>query len=287
MSAIACLSDRVKRQLSLPFSTLIHPAHLELESIATCTNQEKQADLRCSCGDGAGEEARSAALQVTTARLVCTNSLLREVAIIQRHAEQLCPGQHPISDVMSEFSVDEPETSSHAVHAEPGSNHAESSHGACAVADASSKSEASSETANASANTTTGKSRSPIPAGPEVPEPAVCASLQANVHGMPQGCATGTSAGASTPYKPIDYSAFDSFLNSDEGCACLRCRERAQAAEQAAAVAAAPPGPDRLAEANEESPLPGIMSGLQQAMTDSISSSGRFSRAMTACWFVA
>ena len=65
----------------------------------------------------AGEAARSAALSATSARLTATNTLLHDVATIQRHAEALCPGEHHISDVMSEFSLDEPE-SSHAVHAE-------------------------------------------------------------------------------------------------------------------------------------------------------------------------
>jgi len=65
----------------------------------------------------AGETARSAALSATSARLTATNTLLHDVATIQRHAEALCPGEHHISDVMSEFSLDEPE-SSHAVHAE-------------------------------------------------------------------------------------------------------------------------------------------------------------------------
>ncbi len=65
----------------------------------------------------AGEVARSAALSATSARLTATNTLLHDVATIQRHAEALCPGEHHISDVMSEFSLDEPE-SSHDVHAE-------------------------------------------------------------------------------------------------------------------------------------------------------------------------
>ena len=64
----------------------------------------------------AGEAARSAALSATSARLTATNTLLHDVATIQRHAEALCPGEHHISDVMSEFSLDEPELS-HAVHA--------------------------------------------------------------------------------------------------------------------------------------------------------------------------
>ncbi|DBA79311.1 TPA: hypothetical protein ACH3X2_007790 [Trebouxia sp. C0005] len=63
-----------------------------------------------------GEAARSAALSATSARLTATNTLLHDVATIQRHAEALCPGEHHISDVMSEFSLDEPELS-HAVHA--------------------------------------------------------------------------------------------------------------------------------------------------------------------------
>ncbi len=65
----------------------------------------------------AGEAARSAALRATSARLTATNTLLHDVATIQRHAEALCPSDHHISDVMSEFSLDEPE-SSHAVHTE-------------------------------------------------------------------------------------------------------------------------------------------------------------------------
>ena len=65
----------------------------------------------------AGEAARSAALSATSAQLTATNTLLHDVATIQRHAEALCPGEHHISNVMSEFSLDEPE-SSHAVHAE-------------------------------------------------------------------------------------------------------------------------------------------------------------------------
>lgn len=234
------------------------------------------------------------------------------MATIQRHAEQLCPGQHPISDVMSEFSLDEPESSSHAVHAELGSDQAESSHGACAAAAASSKSGGLSETANASSKNTTGKSRSPIPTGSEISEPAVCESLQASVHSLPQGCAISTSANDSILYNPIDYSKFGRMLDSDEesehaytpddlgldgnplgkteaededGRACVHCHERAEAAV-AAAVAAAPLGLDRPADANE-SPLPGIMSGLQQAMTDSISSSGRVLPTMIAFWFVA
>ena len=39
------------------------------------------------------------------------------MATIQHHAEALCPGEHHISDVMSEFSLDEPELS-YPVHAE-------------------------------------------------------------------------------------------------------------------------------------------------------------------------
>ena len=65
----------------------------------------------------AGEEASNSALQATTARLASANSLLCDVAAVQRHAEQLCPGQHPIRNVSSDPLVDEPE-SSHAVHAE-------------------------------------------------------------------------------------------------------------------------------------------------------------------------
>ena len=65
----------------------------------------------------AGEAARSAALRATSARLTATNTLLHDVATIQRHAEALCPGEHHISDVMSEFSLDEP-VLGHAVHAE-------------------------------------------------------------------------------------------------------------------------------------------------------------------------
>lgn len=64
-----------------------------------------------------GEAARSAALRATSARLTATNTLLHDVATIQRHAEALCPGEHHISDVVSEFSLDEP-VLGHAVHAE-------------------------------------------------------------------------------------------------------------------------------------------------------------------------
>ena len=71
---------------------------------------------------------------MTTARLASTDTLLRSVAAIQRHAEQLCPGELHISDVMSEFSLDEPE-SSHAGHAVAASHHAESSHAAFGAVD--------------------------------------------------------------------------------------------------------------------------------------------------------
>ena len=243
-SASACLNI-----LACP--SHIYLADQELEYIATCIIKEQQADLRCIY---TGEEARSAALQVTTARLASINSLLREVAIIQRHAEQLCPGQHPVSDVMSEFSLDEPESSSHAAHAELGLNHVESSLGASAVADASGKSEEVPEAANALSESTTEKSGNAMSTGSGLVEPAVCCeSLQGN-DGLPQGCAASTSADALACYKPL---------------------------------APATLGSDRPAEGIEQSPLPGIMRGLQQAMTDSISSSGRRSPAMTALWFVA
>ena len=67
---------------------------------------------------GAGEEARVTALHTTSTRLAATNRLLRDVAAIQRHAEDLCPGDSHINDAASEFSLDEPE-SSYAVRAEP------------------------------------------------------------------------------------------------------------------------------------------------------------------------
>ena len=217
---------------------------------------------------------------------------------------------------MSEFSLDEPESSSHAMHAELGSNHAESSLGPLAVVDTSSKGERVSETANPTAESfseqsTAENSRIPTPTGSGLVEPAVCKSLQVNVHSLPQGCAVSTSADAPARYRPIDYSKFDNLLDSDEEsehaytpadlgigniplgrteaedmCACTRCHGWAEAAEQAAAgAAAAPLGSNRRTEGSEESPLPGIMSGLRQAMNDSISSSGRVFPAMTAFWF--
>ena len=181
---------------------------------------------------------------------------------------------------MSEFSLDETESSSHAVHAELGSNHAESSH----VANASSQ---VCHTANAPSKSTVEKGRNPTATEAGLSEPAVC---EASFHGLPQGCAASTSADApadaSALYTPVDYPEFDKIVDSIEESGHVT---GAAAAKQAAAVAAAaaPLGSDSPAEASEESPLPGIMSGLQQAMTDSISSCGRFSPATTALCFVA
>ncbi|KAL3150332.1 hypothetical protein ABBQ32_000177 [Trebouxia sp. C0010 RCD-2024] len=118
-----------------------------------------------------GEDARSAALQVTITRLTSTNTLLRNVAAIQRHAEQLCPGQHPISDVMSEFSLDEPE-SSHAVHAEAGSNHAESSHVASGAIDTGSELEKTSKLVQPSSDNTDGWAEYAGPTGSKLLQPS-------------------------------------------------------------------------------------------------------------------
>ena len=262
--------------------------------------REQQADLTF----GAGEEARSAALQVTTARLASTNSLLRDVAAIQRHAEQLCPGQHPLTDVMSDFSLDEPESSSHAEHAGLDSNHVESSPGASAVTDTSSTGK---EVPRAM---TAGFDFTPVfpPAsGVALVEPAAYESLLATTYSPPQA-AVPTSADASRPYKPMDYSKLldsDSDEESEQaympadlglgsvpydgtdlepeaGCACVRCQDKAEAAAAAAHAESNMPSQE-----SEESPLPGIMSELQQAMTDSISSSGKPAHVMPALCFAA
>ena len=210
-------------------------------------------------GGGAGEEARSAALQVTTARLASINSLLRDVAAIQRHAEQLCPGQHPISDVMSEFSLDEPESSSHAVHAEPD---AASSHGASAVADTSSQNEQAFETANAQSGITVGRSGNPIPigSGAAPAELAVSESRPASNHSLPEAVASTSADAVSDSEAPVE----------PEGLL------------EGPLPAVAPRASDRLTEESQESPLPGIMNELQQAMTASISSTGMPAHATSA-----
>ena len=188
---------------------------------------------------------------------------------------------------MSDFSLDEPESSSHAVHAQLCSNHTESSHGASAVAGASSKGEEVRATGDASAESATEKGRNPSATGSAPVEPVVCKGVQANVHGPPQGCAVSASAGASAQYKPKDYSKFDMMTDSDSESEHAYMPANQADAVAAAAAAAAPLGSDKPAEANEESPLPGIMSGLQQAMTDSISSSGRSPSAMIALQLMA
>lgn len=250
-------------------------------------------------------------MQVATARLASTNSLLHDVAAIQRHAEQLCPGQHPLTDVMSDFSLDEPESSSHAEHAGLGSNHAESSHGASAVADTSSKGKEVSEAMNAGFDFTP---VFPPALGVASAEPAAYESSLATTR-SPSQAAVPTSADASRPYKPMDYSKFDKLLDSDSdeeseqaytpaelgpgsvpygrtdlepepGCPCVPCQHKVEAAKQAAAAAAHAES-NMPSQESDESPLPGIMSELQQAMTDSISSSGKLAYVMRALCFVA
>lgn len=189
----------------------------------------------------AGEEARSAALQVTTARLTATNRLLKEVAVIQRCAEQLCPGQHPISDVISEFSLDEPECS-HAGHAEQDS--AFSRHPSLEQMDSTAQAE------------------------------AVAALLTAPLTAPPVELATdeilmpGSSSTAQAWLPHASLAAADSDRVTD-------ARVAPQASTDSPLPAAAPQlGSDRQAVAAQESPLPGMMSELQQAMAASFFSNG-------------
>lgn len=221
-------------------------------------------------------------MQVTTARLASTNSLLRDVAAIQRRADQLCPGHHPPTHVMSHFTLDEPESSSHAEHAGLGSSHAESTHGASAVTDTGSKGKEVSEAMSAGLDFT---AVLPTASGVAVADPAIHESLLGTTDSLPQD-AVPTSAHASQPYKSMDYSKFDKLLDSDSEDsehACVLCQDRVEAAAEAAAAAVVHAGSNMPSQESEESPLPGIMSELQQAMTDSISSSGKLAHVILLC----
>ncbi|DBA78877.1 hypothetical protein WJX77_008617 [Trebouxia sp. C0004] len=103
----------VREYVHAYLSDMLEDARGQIQEYGQSFNTTMVAAL---CTMQQGEAARSAALSATSARLTATNALLHDVATIQRHAEALCPGDHHISDVMSEFSLDEPE-SSHAVHA--------------------------------------------------------------------------------------------------------------------------------------------------------------------------
>lgn len=207
-----------------------------------------------------GEEARSAALQVATARLASTNSLLHDVAAIQRHAEELCPGQHPVSDVISDFSTQEPE-SSHAVHAERGLNQAESSQmatAAAAVADLNSADPFALKVPKAEdggVTMPTLKSASPVlqfaPAASGLFEDLLTSS-----HSPAQ------AVSASSVVKTDADNTTEAPVASERVVHSQLLAAEPQLRSAGLAVAA------------QESPLPGMMSELQQAMAASVSSNG-------------
>ncbi len=199
----------------------------------------------------AGEEARSAALATTSARLSSTNALLRDVAAIQRHTEDLCPGERHISDVMSEYSLDEPE-SSHAVHAVPSSSLTEllEAEPSCAVPAAA---DADTVVAQGSMSST--------------PDWACFGSLPVTVPltSAPQDAVF---------HNPLAASVGHSSAQGEAGAG--EVVEGVAESPMPAVGLSEPPVPEkrRPAVGLQESPLPAMMSELQEAMTASISSSG-------------
>ena len=207
-----------------------------------------------------GEEARSAALQVATARLASANSLLHDVAAIQRHAEELCPGQHSVSDVISEFSTEEPECG-HAVEAERGLDQAESSQMASAAAAAVDLNNAS-PCALKFAKAEDGEVTNPgfVDASPVVP-PLLPAASE-----LFEGLLTSSHS----PAKAVSPSSVVE-ADSDNTEPMAASQRLAQSPLLATEPQLRPAG---SVVAAQESPLPSMMSELQQAMAASVSSNG-------------
>ena len=184
----------------------------------------------------AGEAASSAALRATSARLTATNTLLQDVATIQRHAEALCPGEHHISDVMSEFSLDEP-VLGHAVHAELHPK-AEPSSG-------------SEPTAPALSGEETGTFYQP--------------PVKDINHPQPWDQALAEPAADST----------DSQANGQAGESCAPAMEMPESSLPAVGALQVPAVETQWPAVEvQESPLPAMMSELHEAMSASVSSAG-------------
>ena len=205
-------------------------------------------------------------MAMTSARLSSTNKLLCDVAAIQRHAEDLCPRQHSISDVMSEFSIVEPEASHatpapnvaqvgeaescHAVHAEPAATEVKGV-GSSSMPDWACFGSMSTTAAQSGLNPGSG---SPIPVA-HIPD---FGSLLA--HTSSQTSAVGVAAAL------------------EAGAAAAAAGQRDAEGSVSAAGDGDFPVPavkfPGSAVGPQESPLPAMMSELQEAMSASVSSTG-------------
>ena len=229
-----------------------------------------------------GEDASSAALSSIAARLTAANTLLRDVAAVQRHAEALCPGEHRISDVLSEYSLDDAE-SSHAVHAEPNPNsaelsEAELSHAEPAIAGVGERQSSSSGWAEtlltpAAMATCTAASASTA----SLLEASEAAAFQNSL----DTSSSRSSASGTVQPQPVVTDGEASGLEAQPSAPAAEMPECALpgvGSPQPTAVEGLPPalGP-------QESPLPAMMSELQEAMTASVCSAGRLAAKSTHC----
>ena len=233
-----------------------------------------------------GEDASSAALSSISARLTAANSLLHDVAAVQRHAEALCPGEHRISDVMSEYSLDDAE-SSHAVHAEHDSNLAELSeaeptralHAEPAVAGMGKR----------QSNSSGWVDIMPVPvalatytAGSAATAPLLRASEAAVFQIPAEASSSRSSANGTVQPQPRVADGEASGLGAEPSAPAaemLACSLPGVGLAEPTAVESLPP-----AMGPQESPLPAMMSELQEAMTASVCSAGRLATTSTP-WF--
>lgn len=217
------------------------------------------------------------------ARLTAANTLLHDVAAVQRHAEALCPGEHRISDGLSEYSLDNAE-SSHAVHAEPDSNSAELSeaepsralHAEPTVAGMGGRCSSSSGLAEV---LLTPAALATYTAGSAATAPLLRASEAAVFHTSLDTSSSRSSASVIVQPQPVVADSEASGLEAQPSAPAAEMRECALPAvgsPEPTAVESLPPalGP-------QESPLPAMMSELQEAMTASVCSAGRLATTST------